>query len=327
MHDASRRRRPPIIKPIVAAQQHLSAGDPQEQIARPRLARGEVIDPPIAARRRAAPAPCACAARARSAASRTQDRRAGAPCWSARTAASSIAIAAPWARNGSIGWAASPRSVTGPSPHGAERRQVVQRPFLPALRHREELAHRLRPVPRRVMRQQFVALAVRAPAGLGPAVVDDRDDVDELCRPSPDSGRHARSARARAARRGREILPRRCPREPARARRCAGGIPAAGCPSRARSPDHSPSAPISAMPCSSAVAAPRRQATLRPVGVHDEILDPRAEPEHDVGIGAHRVEQRGLQVGAMDRPVGRAVAALGLVAERRCARVCRRSRS
>ena len=56
---------------------------------------------------------------------------------SASTAASSIAIAAPWARNGSIGWAASPSSVTGPSPQWPQRRHVVERPFLPAVRQRE----------------------------------------------------------------------------------------------------------------------------------------------------------------------------------------------
>ena len=72
-------------------------------------------------------------------------------------------------------------------------------------------------------------------------------------------------------------------RAPGGALRNAGG---ARCPSRARSADHSPSAPISAMPCSSAVAAPRRQADADAVGVHDEVLDPRAELEHDVGAGA-----------------------------------------
>ena len=44
---------------------------------------------------------------------------------------------------------------------------------------RQELARRLRPVPRREMREQFLARAVGAPAGLGPAVADDGDDVDQ----------------------------------------------------------------------------------------------------------------------------------------------------
>jgi len=52
------------------------------------------------------------------------------------------------------------------------------------------------------------------------------------------------------------------------------------------------------------------------LGVQDEILDPRPQPQHDVGTGAHRLRQCRLQVGAVDRPIGRAVAALGLGAER-----------
>ena len=74
---------------------------------------------------------------------------------------------------------------------------------------------------------------------------------------------------------------------------------------------------MSAMPCSSAVAEPRRQATLSPLACSTKSSTLRAEAEHDVGIGAHRLQQRGLQVGAMDRPVGRAVAALGRFAEGR----------
>jgi hypothetical protein len=72
---------------------------------------------------------------------------------------------------------------------------------------------------------------------------------------------------------------------------------------------------------------PLRQATLTPLAMHRRSPRPRAEAERDVGIGAHRVEQRGLQVGAMDRPVGRAVAAFALRAERMRAPVCCRSRS
>ena len=94
----------------------------------------------------------------------------------ASTAASSIAIAAPCARNGSTGWAASPRSVTGPSPP-RDRRTVEQRPFLPALRQRKQRARLGRE--RCEARQQVVALSVRAPARLVPRVGDDRDDVDE----------------------------------------------------------------------------------------------------------------------------------------------------
>ena len=88
-------------------------------------------------------------------------------------------------------------------------------------------------------------------------------------------------------------------------------------PSRARSVDHNPSAPISAMPCSSRSpcrARPRRSRRWRWIG---EILHARAEPQRDVGtFRAPGSQQRRLQVGAMDHPIGRAVALLGRVAER-----------
>jgi hypothetical protein len=51
--------------------------------------------------------------------------------------------------------------------------------------------------------------------------------------------------------------------------------------------------------------------------VLDEILDLGAKAKHDVGIGAHRLQKRRLQIGAMDRPIGCAVAALGPFAEGR----------
>src|SRR5262245_64172198 len=54
--------------------------------------------------------------------------------------------------------------------------------------------------------------------------------------------------------------------------------------------------------------------------VEHEIFDPGAEIEDDTGMDAHRVDQHGLQVAAMDNPVGRAVALLGDLAERRADR-------
>ena len=56
---------------------------------------------------------------------------------------------------------------------------------------------------------------------------------------------------------------------------------------------------------------------MTPLPCSGEVLDPRAEVERDIGIGAHRVEQHLLQVAAMDHPVGRAVALLDGGAERR----------
>ena len=48
-----------------------------------------------------------------------------------------------------------------------------------------------------------------------------------------------------------------------------------------------------------------------------EILDPGAEMENDAGIGAHRLDQHGLQVAAMDHPIWGAVAPRRRRAERR----------
>ena len=52
------------------------------------------------------------------------------------------------------------------------------------------------------------------------------------------------------------------------------------------------------------------------VRVSDEILDAGVEPQLDVGMPLDRVAQDRLQVGTMDRPVGRAIALFGAGAER-----------
>ena len=52
------------------------------------------------------------------------------------------------------------------------------------------------------------------------------------------------------------------------------------------------------------------------VAVHDEVFDARAELQRDVGVGAHRFDQRRLEVAAMGDPIGRGVALRGVVAER-----------
>jgi hypothetical protein len=63
-------------------------------------------------------------------------------------------------------------------------------------------------------------------------------------------------------------------------------------------------------------AAAQAQRRAHAVGMQDEILDPRAEPKRDIGVRAHRVDQRRLQVAAMDRPVRRAVARFDGLPER-----------
>ena len=96
-------------------------------------------------------------------------------------------------------------------------------------------------------------------------------------------------------------------------------------PSRGRSRDHSPSAPISAMPFFVRRVRPVPAGDGDAVAVNDEVLDPRAELQHDVGVCPHRFEQRRLQVAAMDDPIGRAVARLGIIAERDAGQICPRA--
>src|SRR5260370_34852404 len=63
-----------------------------------------------------------------------------------------------------------------------------------------------------------------------------------------------------------------------------------------------------------------------PVFAERKILDPYPEMKSDIGMGAYRVEQHGLQVAAMKQPVGRAVALLGDRTERRALEHTRRLR-
>ena len=179
------------------------------------------------------------------------------------------------------------------------------------------------------MREQFFARAFGIPAGLRPAVVDDADDVDEAAAfdrimhemgVGPEPQLHVRSTEF--------LLQRVRRREWAPARRCAGKTPAPDVRSRARTSDHSPFADQRDAVFVRGNGA-RRAGTprLRPLAgkMKSSILG--AEAKHDVGIGAHRVEQRRLQVAAMDRPIGRAVARLDSGRRAGCGRVAHRSRS
>ena len=75
-----------------------------------------------------------------------------------------------------------------------------------------------------------------------------------------------------------------------RATRCAGETAAwLRCPSRGRNTDHRPSAPISAMPCSSAVRARLRHAHADAVRMHDEVFDLGAETQRNIGMAVARL--------------------------------------
>ena len=53
------------------------------------------------------------------------------------------------------------------------------------------------------------------------------------------------------------------------------------------------------------------------IAVVGEVVDPRSEMERDIGMRQHRLEQDGLEIAAVDHPVGGAVALLDGRTERR----------
>ena len=127
---------------------------------------------------------CAAPARALIGAQRARpDHRDICASMSASTAASSIAMPAPCARNGSIGWAASPISVTGPLAAANGVPAVVQRPFQPALGHARSGRARSRPRTsarsgagsRRGRRRAYQPVSFHSSCTM-------RDDVDRACR-------------------------------------------------------------------------------------------------------------------------------------------------
>ncbi len=210
-------------------------------------------------------------------------------------------MAAPWARNGSIGWAASPSSVTGPSP----QRRSGGRSYSAHLSQRSGSDRNSRTGSHQFHGEKCASSSARSPSALQPCcdqlVVDDRDDVDQLAalhrivdqvRVLAEPELHLVAAEFRLDPIGGD-------------QRTPGGallefrLDAVAEPRPQAGPQP--------------VGADQRDAVLvggdgglpaggaDAVGMQDEVLDPRAEPQHDVGAGVHRLEQRGLQVAAMDR--------------------------
>ena len=234
---------------------------------------------------------------------------------SASTAASSIAIAAPCARNGSIGWAASPSSVTGSRPAAEWDLAVKERPFQPAVRNCDERACLFRPGPADKVAEHFRPV----PAAVQPGSFHSSRTMPTMLmrRPgSPDSAPDARRGRARDERRAHEI--RLAPTRPGRgrARRCDAGTSAvADCAGvrqlLTRYRRHRSGR------CR-ARRAPANRACLDgdAVDMGGEVLDAHAQLKRHIESVMRRIGERRLQVAAMDRPVWRAVASFGLVTER-----------
>ena len=166
------------------------------------------------------------------------------------------------------------------------------------------------------MREQFLALACGAPAGLRPVVVDDGDDVDEAAA----LHRIVHQMRVRAEPElhvGRaEFLLDGVRRD----ERAPGGALAE---LRRRLPEPGAQRPTTARRRRSARCRARRRRRRRAGRRRSSPLACRTKsstrvPSRSVMSGLARTasEQRRLQVGAVDHPIGRAVAALGLGAER-----------
>ncbi len=176
-------------------------------------------------------------------------------------AASSIACAAPCARNGSIGWAASPSSATRAYGPLRQRIEIDERPFAPVGRRRRSACGRL------ACQEEKRALISPAVAPLRPEIrapvdrdliVDDSDDIDDAAaaqrimdemRPGAEPERAFRPPQFGAAHRSASISA--APGDIA----CLRGRAAAGAAARAerwpcvaRTKERRPSAPIRQSP-------------------------------------------------------------------------------
>ena len=188
-------------------------------------------------------------------------------------------MAPPCARNGSIGWAASPSSVTGSCVARPSGRPVEQRPFLPAFRHRDQRA-RLRGEAARSAR----ASSPRWPGALQPGscqssrmiatMLTSRAGLHRIVHemrmaPEPERGQRRAKFLASAAR----------PARP-RARRCACAKTRRPAVAEARA-QRRPQSVGADQRAALLVAQPLRVARLDrdAVTMDREVLHPRAEPQ------------------------------------------------
>ena len=270
-------RRPPIIEPVVARAAVFLRPSPHDEVADQRLRPGLAVDAWPCLR---AEAFWACAVRWRRAPLVGAQRLRRivdvfAEAWRPAPRRPRSPYAAPCARNGSIGWAASPISVTGPLPPRNGRLAVEQRPLEPSLADRDQVAAPSRP---RTSARNGAAFPRGSPARVQPAslpfVVHDGDHVDEAAAfhrivhemgIEPEPQMHHRLAPFR-----RDVLRP----APARATRCGGGTPVGRVGAAARAPlDHMPSAPINASACSSSDLAGAARQDADAIAVRGEILD------------------------------------------------------
>jgi len=203
---------------------------------------------------------------------------------------------------------------------------VIERPFLPVLRRGKDRARERRPHRRAVTGENFRPLAGRAPPWFAPVVAYDGNDVDKAAPADRIVHEVGPGAEPEIDRR----LPQFRHQRVGGSKRAPGGAAGkARLPPMTEAPAHARPQPVGGNQRDAAIfeemlrgAREDRDAVL----LEREILDPGAEIENDTGMGAHRVDQDGLQVAAMDDPVGRAVALLRNRAERRARKHPRRPR-
>ena len=302
--------RPPVVNPVLPRQHALRADRPDARSRASAAGRSDDRCGPFAARC-AAPAARGRGAVRRSASARPRCRRCCRRRFRSRhfasTAASSIAMPAPCAANGSMACTASPSSAIAPSFHSAALGHREQRPSPPVVDGADHHPRRRRPASRGKRVLDFVGLARRAPARPVPGSRHDGDDVDLASRPKSDRRPDARSAPSRAAPAARYIRAAAWSRRACRARRSGRKIAAAPPETDdCRTADQMPSAPISAVASSGWRALPRRWTTVSPLACAVTSSNWQPSRKLDIGMVVDLGLQRGLQVGAMHHPIGRA---------------------
>ena len=215
--------------------------------------------------------------------------------------------------------------------HGAlapigKRRAIEERPFLPVPRRGDNRARGRRPHGARKAGENFLPLAARAPARLAPLVANEGNNVDKPSAANRVMDEMGPAAQPEIDRRHSQFRRDRV----GRSNRAPGAVAREAW--LARMPE------VSAQGRPQSVRGDQRRAAIFEVTrsgarnngdavyVKREILDSAAEMKNDAGLGACRLDQHGLQVTAMNDPVGCAVTLLSGCAERRAHEHARRPR-
>src|SRR5919198_2475583 len=299
----------PAIEPIVARKQPLAADGAEREGAQKRARSAQLVDEPVAAGRplgaRSArpPLPLVAAHGGDGGAARVRQPLRQHRCVLDRHGGTLAEI-------GQHGMGGIPQQGDGTFAPTGKWRAVVERPLLPVLRGGNDRTRRRRPHRRGIAGQNVCALARGTPARLAPVVADDGNDIEKVAAPDGIVDEMSPGAEPQID-----------------CRRTQLGL------QRGRRSERTPGGPAGKARLAT-VTEPTAQARPQPVGrnqrrtailetmlrrargddnavvLRREILDPRPQMKNNVGMGAYRLDQHGLQVAAMDDPVGRAIAFL-----------------